>query len=755
MATVTTAMEAAQSIAIVICASDAPRDRAFVRRLARDLRRVGLTPLFHHRRKETARPADEIERAHATLVVVSPQLAESPKAREEYLRAVQGRKLIIPMQTGADIPLPVELAGFQYVDFYALYESGLLNLCQSLGRPRRDGMRRVRIAAIAGAVIPFARTALATVLLASWLILTYEVFRPYGPLVAAIPALFIAVGAEDYRRGDPVRFRVMLAQILAGAGIGALPGYAIGAIVDSGQTRLLIVAIPTVAGGFLGWLLTWVEQRSVRRGRLGLSRTLSVLRFLLNAALIAGAFIALSFQLFPLASPGPAQTLDVVGLVVVGLAVAAAIEWLRSPVHRVKGERRQLAEARPGVSQVRATPAVFISHASADNAFTIKLAGDLQQRGIATWMDRRALRPGMVWSDEIGRALESAGVVLLALSPFALASDWVRREYQAALAHGKNIFILRLDDACVVPPELAQARVIDFATLYVSGLTDVLVALHSDQATVAVARKSLMRRLTYAWLINTVRLVVSSYLILARIVVFGVASFALLGGFDTIAGIHNLGSYSIIWLLRAAPGAALGLLVGLAERARIEGAKPAWWISVARVVNGALLGEGLLGAWSLGFAGVLLAPLTWLAISFLDNQSPFDGSLDSSSLIFVGVVVGVGAVNAALAIPLARSERFNREAGKFLLINLSRIAQFSSRLGIGMIGFVAPIYLFFASPVAPLGPPPEISTFLGFWTLIGLEIGAAVAAVELFFFPAGPSRQSLRKLRQIVLSKGA
>lgn len=191
------------------------------------------------------------------------------------------------------------------------------------------------------------------------------------------------------------------------------------------------------------------------------------------------------------------------------------------------------------------------------------------------------------------------------------------------------------------------------------------------------------------------------------------------------------------------------------------------WMSVARVVNGTLTGEGLLGVWSLGIGGLLLAPVSWLAILFLINQSPEalvateqaqQATQHSSgpllSLITSAIVVGVGVVNGALAIPLARSEQRNRELGKHALSILTHIAGYSARIGIGALGLVAPLYLFFDSPIDPLGPPPQaILGGMSIWVPGGLVIGATMGAIELFFFPAGPSRKALRKLRAIVLSR--
>jgi hypothetical protein len=747
---------------------------------------MGFMPLYHHRRGEGVWPLANIAYARATLVVLSPQLEGSALARMEYLGALQAGALIIPLQTGAEMRIPTELQSLQWVDFYELYERGLANLSQALSGSRPRGvLRRVAFADISSKIIPLVRLVLATIMMFMWIVMLGDL-TGLG-LFAFIPAIFIAVGEENYRRGDKVGFRIMLTRILMGATAGALVAF-FGMFVAPLTADLPLVVVATLAGGFLAWLLTRVEQRSLSLGRFGAQRTLSIFSFCFNTAI---TFLALfTFTGASAAQPtfratagfvtfdtalsfhDPLTVVEEVGVILaISVLLAAGVEWLRSPVRYIKSARRQLVEA--GSSPANAVPVaattVFISHSSGDNDFAIKLSRDLQQGGVATWTDRRQLRPGMSWPDEIRRALESSQVILLALSSLALLSDWVRHEYQSALSRNKAVIVMRLESSCAVPPELSRARVVDFATLYVNGLADVLVTLHASQEAITRARQSLRRQLRFAWLTAIVRLVASGYLIIARTLVFGVASFTALGGFDHVAGVGDLGSYILIWLGRAAPGAILGLFVSLLERARVEGAKPSRWLALSRTLNGALTGEGWLGVWSVGIFGLLLSPITAFLLLFFSNQSLEDiiiavnapsqtqAALGQTAiwaggfLILLYISLGVGVVNSALAIPLARSERRDREEGKRALVVLSRIFQLASRVGIGAMGVIIPSYLLFASPVNPFGPPDQTawnSFYLCFpWAL---ALGVAAGATELFFFPAGPSRQALRKLRETV-----
>ncbi|HEX9039042.1 MAG TPA: toll/interleukin-1 receptor domain-containing protein [Ktedonobacterales bacterium] len=776
------ALATGRADSVIICASDAPCDRAFARRLAGDIQRMGYTPRYHRKSNETPWTEDEVGRARAALVVLSPFLESAAVARMEYQSAAQRRTPIVPLQTAVEMPpIPPEIQQFQWVDFYELYERGLANLTRTLGRPQETALRRLRRAALLGKVVPFARTALAAFLLAMWLLLLNDIFGNGVWVLALLPALFVAVGVEQYRRGEPPGWRITLTKILAGAALTALPVLALAAHYPTTPVYWF-TGILALIGGLMAWLLMWIELRSLKRGRLGARRTLGIFRFLLNAFIIGGALIgaaatASSLPYLPNANLRDPLTETLIGVaaVAVSVVVAAEVEWLRSPLRRVTSARRQLVEtgessgriAKPERSSTvtRAAPVVFISHSSADNDFAIRLSHDLQARGIASWVDRRQLRAGMSWSDEIQQALDRSQVILMALSTLSAASEWVRREYQTALAQAKRVIVLRLDTETGIPADLSHTGTADFSTLYENGLADALALLGASQQALDGARQALLRRLRYAWLISLVRLVAAGYLLLARSLVFGVASFTLLGGFEHVAGVRDLAVYPFIWLARAAPGATLGVFVSLGERARIEGAKPRRWISLARVVNAALTGEGWIGVWTFGVLGLIFSPATWLAVLFLSAQTPggnianelarnaaSHNSSPSVYLIFAASIAGIGLVNAALAVPLARAERRSREQGKRMLLILSAIAGYASRAGIGMLGVVIPVYLAYLSPVNPFGPPPpDSATILGYTALVGLVVGALVAAIDLFFFPAGPPHQALKKLRMILL----
>ncbi len=84
-------------------------------------------------------------------------------------------------------------------------------------------------------------------------------------------------------------------------------------------------------------------------------------------------------------------------------------------------------------------------------------------------MDANHLAPGGDWAAEIDRALDEAQTVVLVLTPDSMRSEYVRREWQRALAHGDRL-ILALFRSCKLPPELQHARRVDFRGAFRPGL---------------------------------------------------------------------------------------------------------------------------------------------------------------------------------------------------------------------------------------------------------------------------------------------
>ena len=93
---------------------------------------------------------------------------------------------------------------------------------------------------------------------------------------------------------------------------------------------------------------------------------------------------------------------------------------------------------------------IFISHASADDAFVKQLREALEAQQHPVWVDSRNLRGGSKLAREVAQAIEDARQVIVVLSPSTVNSRWVRQEIEQALMVEKR----RKDDGYRVIPLL-------------------------------------------------------------------------------------------------------------------------------------------------------------------------------------------------------------------------------------------------------------------------------------------------------------
>src|SRR5712691_8388946 len=86
---------------------------------------------------------------------------------------------------------------------------------------------------------------------------------------------------------------------------------------------------------------------------------------------------------------------------------------------------------------------IFVSHSSKDNDFGVQLVEDLRRilgDESAVWYDaKRGLNPGDQWFQKIENEVIARDIFLIVLSPDAMNSAWVRREFDIALNEKKRI----------------------------------------------------------------------------------------------------------------------------------------------------------------------------------------------------------------------------------------------------------------------------------------------------------------------------
>jgi predicted ATPase len=123
---------------------------------------------------------------------------------------------------------------------------------------------------------------------------------------------------------------------------------------------------------------------------------------------------------------------------------------------------------------------IFISYTHADSAFVDRLDADLRAQGFETWVDRERLVAGLRWRRELQEAVEGAQVLLIVLSPEAIASQNVQIEYDYALDLGKVVIPVYYRQ-CTVPMELRAIQWVDFRHSYEQGIAALVQVLHLQQ----------------------------------------------------------------------------------------------------------------------------------------------------------------------------------------------------------------------------------------------------------------------------------
>ncbi len=124
---------------------------------------------------------------------------------------------------------------------------------------------------------------------------------------------------------------------------------------------------------------------------------------------------------------------------------------------------------------------LFISYASPDAAFSLRLAGHLQQLGYIVWLDQWEIGAGEWIPSKIAAGIDAADYLLVILSRHTQSSVWVTAEVQMKfwqeVRHGQVSIVPVVIEDCVVPPLLQPKRAIDFRGGYEIGLAQISQAL--------------------------------------------------------------------------------------------------------------------------------------------------------------------------------------------------------------------------------------------------------------------------------------
>ncbi|MGE3179823.1 MAG: TIR domain-containing protein, partial [Vicinamibacterales bacterium] len=143
---------------------------------------------------------------------------------------------------------------------------------------------------------------------------------------------------------------------------------------------------------------------------------------------------------------------------------------------------------------------VFISYAREDGApFAARLSADLTRAGHQPWRDTERLttRGGEAWERELLEQLLSAELVVIVMTPGAVASPFVRGEFTKALENNLTIVPALFAD-CDMPLGLVELQYVDFRTDAAAGLAHLLTKIDSlnDPAAEVERNRETLRRLT-------------------------------------------------------------------------------------------------------------------------------------------------------------------------------------------------------------------------------------------------------------------
>ena len=133
-------------------------------------------------------------------------------------------------------------------------------------------------------------------------------------------------------------------------------------------------------------------------------------------------------------------------------------------------------------------PSIFISHASPDRPFALRLASSLKHLGHSVWIDTKEIRVGASIPQAVGEAAERAEYLILVVSRHSVASSWCEHEWQAKYwteVASRQILVLPvLLEECPIPFFLRPKRYADFRSDYALGLAQLALTLDQASSTV-------------------------------------------------------------------------------------------------------------------------------------------------------------------------------------------------------------------------------------------------------------------------------
>lgn len=109
---------------------------------------------------------------------------------------------------------------------------------------------------------------------------------------------------------------------------------------------------------------------------------------------------------------------------------------------------------------------IFLSYAREDEAFVSALASSLKTQGAQVWFDLAdaAVTEQSAWEQAVQDALAVSEVLLVVLSPSALAQRYIQIDWSSFLNLGRPV-VVALAQRCEVPEELHSRPRVDFSNI--------------------------------------------------------------------------------------------------------------------------------------------------------------------------------------------------------------------------------------------------------------------------------------------------
>jgi hypothetical protein len=164
---------------------------------------------------------------------------------------------------------------------------------------------------------------------------------------------------------------------------------------------------------------------------------------------------------------------------------------------------QRLAGGSGVASTAEAKPHLFVSYSRKDQKVVDWIAKGLEASGFTVWIDRTRILAGTPWQKVIPAEIRRAEALLLIITPEAMDSDWVRREYFYALSRRVPIIPVLLKRAEPPPginKHLSNLQAVVLYNRRQRGLNDLVTALGGLRGVAAqvpgAARQRMLRENT-------------------------------------------------------------------------------------------------------------------------------------------------------------------------------------------------------------------------------------------------------------------